>query len=47
MEASVESIPKQETNATREYLAKYISYYLCEEPLLYENSRLLVPQILG
>src|ERR1039457_1926841 len=41
-----ESIPKRQTNATREYLARYV-LGTSATPMLHENSRLLVPQMLG
>jgi len=46
MEAFFEFIPKRQTNATREYLARYV-LGTSTTPMLHENSRLLVPQILG
>lgn len=46
MEALFESIPKQETNATREYLAGYV-LALLQDQMLRKSSRLLVPQMLG
>jgi hypothetical protein len=46
MEAFFESIPKRQTNATREYLARYV-LGTSATPMLHENSKLLVPQMLG
>src|ERR1700690_2350119 len=46
MEAFSESIPKRQTNATREYLARYV-LGTSGTPMFYENSRLLVPLMLA
>ena len=46
MEALFESIPKRETNAMREYLTRYV-LSTSAALMLHENSRLLVPQMLG
>jgi hypothetical protein len=46
MEAFFEFIPKRQTNATREYLARYV-FALLQSQMLRKSSRLLVPQVLG